>query len=496
MSCLSLLLIAAVASAQTCIDGDGTTTFTMHMPYHNKNVTVPPVNFPLSSSSYASDNALVAVPSACYERYQSHLGFAPNLDDRQPGGPQGMFFFRVSDAASEYSLLTNMTSCSCGLVVLMHGTSGLRWQSVSYMAALSGMGFVVVALDSQAMPADMGLKGADTLKATDAIATSNYCGVLESYEGRCGTWAKPFCYSSKVANILHEPDVYREFVERNYHIRKRELDYFVEQRGAALIRAFDKIFLFGRSEGAMVSARYYHATLHAKLSGLLLSGYSCEYSYFVSCADHAKLCGGQCSSSLPVLSFIGATDAYFAASGSVAADVAAAPNGYGSPATGNCRAPLDAQGFTRSVSVVFSGTGHSIMYKNDNALRSVISDFLADPTSAAEQPDWASVNRDDCSYAGGVYTCEEIQDEDPCVGYKPNAAAPWQNVGAVGCPSSPAPSPPAAAATSDLPDVSKLGIGGLVGCLVGALVLGWLVGMCMARGKGVKTTTTKVVNHA
>ena len=75
-----------------------------------------------------------------FESVAAAVQEAPNFDDRQPGGPQGMFYFRVSDPASEYSLLENMTSCSCGLVVLMHGTGGLRWQSVSYMAALSGMG--------------------------------------------------------------------------------------------------------------------------------------------------------------------------------------------------------------------------------------------------------------------------------------------------------------------------------------------------------------------
>jgi len=370
-----------------------------------------------------------------------------------------------------------MTSCSCGLVVVMHGTSGLRWQSVSYMKVLSGMGFVVVALDSHAMPASMGLKGAATLKATDEIATTNYCGVLETYEGRCGTWAKPFCYSSKAANILHDTDMYREYVERNYHIRKLELDAFVEQR-TALINAFDNVFLFGRSEGAMASARYYHPTLHAKLSGLILSGYSCEYSYFVSCAQHAKICGELCSKDLPILAFIGENDAYFAASASVAADVAAAPNGYGSPSTGSCRAPLNSQGFTKSTSVIFKGTGHSIMYTNDNALRSLISDFLANPSSATEQPSWSSLDRAGCTFASGTFTCEEVQDAPACVSYEPNPQVPWQNLGAVACPSPPPPPPPTV--SHGIADGTF--VGSVVGGVLGGVLLGAIIGVATIKG--------------
>ena len=233
----------------------------------------------------------------------------------------------------------------------------------------------------------------------------------------------------------------------------------------ALLDAFERVFLFGRSEGAAVAARYHHPTLHAKLSGLLLSGWGCEFTYMWSCAEHAKLCGGQCSTALPVLAIVGETDAYFGATGSVAADVAAASNGYGSSSlTGNCRASLNSQGFSRSTTVVFRGTGHSIMYKNDNALRSVLSDFLAAPASAAERPAWSSLSRSDCSFASGVFTCDEIQDADPCVGYKPNTAAPWQNLGAPACPS-----PPTALTASNAAVISGTASGAVV-MLLGILV--------------------------
>ena len=213
---------------------------------------------------------------------------------------------------------------------------------------------------------------------------------------------------------------------------------------------------------------------------------SAEYTYFVSCADHARLCGGQCSKDLPVLAVIGEIDPYFGAQpGSAAADVAAAPNGDGSPTSGNCRAALDKQGFSKSVTVVFKGTAHSIMYKNDNALRSVISDFLADPAAATTQPVWASVNRPDCTFANGVYRCEETQSVgDPCVGYLPNTEAPWQNLGAIACPSA-APAP--AEATVSVTDAAILG--GVIGAII-VILLAVLAAMKLTRGTAEKSPTT------
>jgi len=428
-SVLCLLLLApAFVAGQECIDGTGSESFDMYMPYHDKMVTVPPVSQVVDDYSYAGDNALVAVPAKCYEHYQARLGYTSNIDDRQPGGPTGMFYFRVSDPDTEYAMLAEMGStCACGLVLLAHGTSGVRWQSASYAIAMAGLGYVVVVPDSHAMPASMGMKGVDQLKKTADIATTNYCGALDAYNNRCGTWEHPFCYSTKTENVLNDQDKYREYVERNYLIRKLELDSFVGKH-QALLSAFSKVFFFGRSEGAMTAARYYHADLHRHLAGLILSGWSCEFNYFMSCAAHAHVCGDMCDKTLPVLNVNGQKDSYFSAEGVSGMVAANTTHGYGGPITGNCRAGLDAQSFTKSTVVEFPGVSHSIMYSHDNALRSIIADFLAAPGSSSA--DWGSLKRTGCTMANGVYECDaDSGDQAPCVSYVPNPAAPWRFTG-------------------------------------------------------------------
>lgn len=401
----------------------------MYLPYsgHQMTVTVPPVpTTTLSDYSYATDNAIVAIPKQCVTEYGSELGLSTgNVDERQPGGPTGMGYMRISDTA-QYATLENMTSCACGLVVLMHGTSGVTWQTASYSTMMSGMGYVVVMPDSHAMPDSMGLKGKRPLKATDDIDKSNYCGEFDPYEGSCSSFSKPFCYSTKVENVLNDEAKYRKYVERNYLIRKQELDYFVQSR-TALLDAFSKVFLFGRSEGAMVSSRYHNSALDAKLSGRILSGYSCEFNYFVSCADNAKICGDQCDKSVPQLNVNGQDDSYFGSVESSVSSVVATndTHGYGGTITGNCRKAYNDQAFTKATVVDFPGVSHSIMYSHDNALRSVIADFLADPWAPASS--YPSLTRTGCTLtSGGIYECDALHtDEAPCVSYEVNPNASW-----------------------------------------------------------------------
>lgn len=389
-------------------------------PSHNKTITVPPVPTELSKYSYATNRALVAVPAKCVTQFGEKYGMMPNFNDRQPGGPTGMHYMRVSNAVAEYAALLEIaqSSCAAGLVLLLHGTSGARWQAVSYVAQTSGAGYLTIMLDSHAMPADMGLKGAGYLKASGEMDTSNYCGSLDAYSDRCGTWAKPFCYSSKYENLVNDRVKSKKYVERNYLIRKMEVDYFVSAQ-QPLLNAFSKVFLFGRSEGAMVASRYYSPNLHPKLAGIILSGASCEYNYFVSCKENAKLCEGSCSKETPILNFIGDDDSYFGATDSLSTKVAASVNGYGGPITGNCFQSLHEQEFRFGTVVTFGPAGHSIIYSHDNAVRSVVYDFMASPKTPAT---WKSIQRSGCSYKGGVYNCDGLtMGERPCqAGWGPN----------------------------------------------------------------------------
>mmetsp|Transcript_113052 Transcript_113052/g.314652 ORF Transcript_113052/g.314652 Transcript_113052/m.314652 type:complete len:510 (-) Transcript_113052:153-1682(-) len=430
MFVLLVICMPALAVAVSCLV-PGAENITMFLPYHQKTIEVPPVPTDVSLYAYATDNALVAVPSKCYDHFADRLGAAANFADRQPEGPNGMLLFRISRPAEEYALLAEMSSCACGLVVEMHGSSGARWQSISYAAMMSGFGYVVVIPDSYAVPESLGFKAA-VLKDGPAIDTSNYCGAFETYESRCGTFDKPFCYSTKAENVLHDSEKYREYVERNYLARKLELDYFVENQGP-LLDAFDRVFLLGRSEGAMVAGRYYHEALFARLSGLILSGWSCEFNYYVSCAENARICEDQCDKSLPILNINGQDDDYFGASDgvdSVSEKVAAnTTHGYGGPLTGNCRAAINAQGFAKSTVVDFPGVSHSIMYSHDNALRSLLADFLASPETPAT---WGSLQRPGCTWSHGVYECQALRDSElPCVSYEVNPKAQWNFTGKV-----------------------------------------------------------------
>ena len=59
----------------------------------------------------------------------------------------------------------------------------------------------------------------------------------------------------------------------------------------------------------MVSAKYHHATLDAKLTGRIISAYACDFNYFSG--YHAKVCGDQCDKDKPTLNGIGTHDNYF-----------------------------------------------------------------------------------------------------------------------------------------------------------------------------------------
>lgn len=395
-------------------------------------MTVPPVPLDISMYSYATDNAVVLIPSACNKVYGKQLG-TKSIDDRQPGGPKGMGYFRVSDSRTQYSVLASMSKCSCGLVLLMHGMGGVVWESVSYAVDMSAMGYVVVLPDSQAMPTSMGLKGAGPFLNISAINTSNYCGAFNPYVGSCNSWSKPYCYSMRAPAILLDPNHHREYFERVYLLRKLELDYFVKSRGD-LLGAWKKVFLAGRNEGAMVAGRYYNSVLFAKLSGLILVGWSCEFNHFVSCAESAKVCGDRCQKSLPQLNLVGGIDQFYGPTAtSVASTVAAASNGYGGPITGNCRAAYNAQGFGHATVVVFPGVWSYLTYSVDNAVRSLFADFLANP---ADSSSWGSLKRANCSISNGVYSCDgDSGGKRPCFtppdgDYFDNPDAPWKSSGA------------------------------------------------------------------
>ncbi len=156
-----------------------------------------------------------------------------------------------------------------------------------------------------------------------------------------------------------------------FTFRARELDYALDHLEDALGTPM-RLFLVGMSEGGMVISRYSHPKLLAfGLAGRILTDYSCEFTYFTSCAAHAQLS----SPPVPVLNVLSAVDTYFGNGAvpstalaadtrealyayeptwqpailpehqSTASNVSRHPNGYGAwPLTGQCARAIRAQG--------------------------------------------------------------------------------------------------------------------------------------------------------
>ena len=93
--------------------------------------------------------------------------------------------------------------------------------------------------------------------------------------------AKGACTASSTAqpaNIVKDDAKHRRNVDRNYTIRKYELDHFIVHH--VDVRCFSNVFLLGNSEGEMVAARYHHPCMDAKLTGRIIAAYACGLNSF------------------------------------------------------------------------------------------------------------------------------------------------------------------------------------------------------------------------
>jgi len=393
----------APTPAPQCFEG-GTEELEMTMPaFDDKEVSVPKIPKNTKRYRYASTNALVSIPNSCYEKFKNKIEKNTTIQDRGAATGSDTAYFYIRDLKGGYKTLSKMNDCACGLVIEMHGSGGPGWTAGMFAALFSKAGYIVVLPNSMAMPDKIGLKGRLPLKAIEDIDTTNYCGAYTAFDEKCSKFSKPFCYSTKVDNILNDPDTYRKYVEGVYEIRKREVDYFVSTAARGLLDAFETVFLAGNSEGAMAASRYHHPDLDAKLKGRILSAWSCNFNYFVSCPDNARVCEDKCDKSVPQLNLIGLKDEYFGAEDdTVAVKVAAnKTNGYGGPITGNCRAMYDQQKFDLATVVTFEDSYHGPQYYNDNTWRNVIGDFIAKAGDKAA--DWPSLKA--CTETDRVWDC-------------------------------------------------------------------------------------------
>eukprot|EP00933_Yihiella_yeosuensis_P063592 TRINITY_DN6677_c1_g2_i4.p1 TRINITY_DN6677_c1_g2~~TRINITY_DN6677_c1_g2_i4.p1 ORF type:complete len:333 (+),score=49.58 TRINITY_DN6677_c1_g2_i4:676-1674(+) len=205
------------------------------------------------------------------------------------------------------------------------------------------------------------------------------------YSNKCGLDRNgreyPFCYDTQVEYVLAEPDGWKEYYERIFLLRSRELDAIIE-RPPSFMHKSAKVFLFGQSEGGMVAARYFHKELEARLLGRIIAAWSCEYNYFVGSSAGSKICDGRCKSSTPILNIIGTEDNYFSARNfSVASRVAKSENGYGQQdLKGHCLAAIQSGGFRSAAVALLDGGGHDSSLTHDVMTRNLLKDFLASPS--------------------------------------------------------------------------------------------------------------------
>ena len=328
-----------------CIDGAEPTALRIRFPpgSASSDFVWPPLPPEGAAYAFAIERAVLALAPGCV----ASEGLVPNADDG-PGTPRNLWLGRISELARPPLL----DRCGCGAAILLCGSGGLTGDNLRYARHLAAEGYSVVAPDTMAAPASGAYPRGRPLVANLSASLRSHAGSSfwcadSVYRGGCTAAAEggafPGCFSSNAANILYDPAGWAAFYERVYEMRRREADSVVDSFAATFGRP-SRLVLAGNSEGAMVAARYSHAALGSlRLVGRLLTSWSCEYNYFVSCAAHAQLAA---SPRVPVLNLLSDVDPFFAPNGSIAADVARpGSGGYGTwPLLGSCAARLRAQG--------------------------------------------------------------------------------------------------------------------------------------------------------
>lgn len=390
-----------LAQGQKCVEPTKT-PYDMYIPSLQKTITVPPVSSETSDFSYATENAVVALPASCATQRPID---GVEIED---GKRKGMYLFRRHGSGWDLNDLMRYSSSSKGLVIVLPGHRGSIGTGATqmYLRILSGLGFVVVALDGGADR--LGMKGErlKTLKGQNGGSAD-----VEFYSETCVDFAKPFCYTTKKDNIVSNPEDYKQYMERVHLIRRRELEYFIEAalvRGAdgkSLLEAFHvagkRIFLLGRSDGGVAVSQYFHERLYSDfLDGIIIAAFSCDFTYMNSCAEHAKVCQDSCKKTTPLLNWISDVDPYFSrTNGSMAVTVANSTNGYGGEITGNCQASFEKQHLTRATTVLLDGSAHDESAMYNELIRRLLSDFTSSPGSPLG-------SLSDCTGDANLYRCK------------------------------------------------------------------------------------------
>ena len=424
--------------------------------------TIPPLPSEGSSAyEYAYQHALLMLPPPCVRAHR----LVPNVAERPD--QKTLWAGRLSElpaalgraapgAGVSTSALEALGPCGCGFVLFLHGSAGLTYDNWRYAAMMAAEGYVVLAPDSMAAPAELRLRHrapvpdlASSLARNDSLYRW-WCDDNVYADAGCASFTAgsagggwPLCYTSSAAEILAYPDAWRSYYARVFELRRREVYWALQRLESEAPTCFwgaRRLILAGSSEGAMVAARLFHARLHARLSGLLLLQWSCESNYYVPCARDAAFCEGSCPASMPVLAVIAEQDPFFSATNadSIATKVARA-QGYS--LTGDCAAQFGRQRLERAVSIVIPQHGlaqHGLTEAVPNLMRALLGQFLSAPEQVASMevvgPEAGLCAReeddeeeeDEASPMRRRWSCEEIGNEplQPLVSITPCSS--WQ----------------------------------------------------------------------
>ena len=374
----------------TCLTGGSSSNLRVHVSSRtgHQNFSFPPL--PESSSpvykTVALEKATLALAPGCI----SELALTPNADNG-PGTLRNIWIGRVDEVPGGAPTVLN--ECGCGIVFFLGGSGGLTGDNLRYIRHMAAQGYTTIAPDSMAAPDDAYPRHRDlypSLSAQVASRNESYWCANDEYAGGCKGaeegGAYPGCFSSNSDDIIYDSSGWAAFYERIFTLRSREMDALVEGYASTFGAGAPptRLFLFGNSEGAMAASRYYHPLLvdwarDQRFVGRLLTAWSCEYIYMVSCEAHAQIG----LPTVPVLNLLSVEDEFFGTADSVAARVGAAkPGGYGAnPPTGSCAAQMRRQGVT-GASFKLNQPYHDNVEQGGSFFRMASSRFLADPKGA------------------------------------------------------------------------------------------------------------------
>jgi len=385
---------------------------------------------------YALEKAFIVLPEVC----ASLLDLAPNVGDSN--GVIKQWMGRSEELMEATDNVKNggkrLNSCACGWVIFLHGSGGFTYDNSRFAIMMATMGYGVLVPDSFAAgptgfrykaglaDLDQRLKEQNSKSSSETFWCEN--NVYEA-QSSCipamiggnssSSDTYPLCYSTSVKCITSHREDWKNYYERVYRLREMELKAILLRLPPYIAEAH-KFFLAGESEGGMVAARFSDAHMEGLLArgGRMIFQWSCEYNYYVSCAEHSLVAG---SEGTPVLSMIADEDPYFSMKpSSIAVQVAEHSEGYSSKnLTGNCHATLKQQGFRHATSVVMPAPYHGLIVQHQNLVRATLQAFMARPWTFRDSvagtfgPTGAGLcNVTDDSAEGPILLrCKELGDE-------------------------------------------------------------------------------------